>query len=78
MSTGTLNTKAELLACIDREIAMRRRLYPQWIAQGKMSKVVSDRELATIQNVRAALARFVPDDPIVQGRLFDDGFDLPR
>lgn len=67
-----MNTKAELLACVDREIALRKRCYPKGIASGHMTKHVADRELATIANVRAAIARFVPDDPIVQPSLFGE------
>ena len=37
-------TKAELLACVDREIAMRGRVYPRWVASGKMSQAQADKE----------------------------------
>lgn len=35
----------EQIACIEREINMRQRVYPKWVAAGKMSKQKADREI---------------------------------
>ncbi len=44
---------AEKLACIEREIAMRRRVYPKWIASGKLKPEKADREIAVMEAVAA-------------------------
>lgn len=46
---------AEQLVCIDREIAMRQRVYPRWIEQGRMSTDKAAREISTMQAVRNTL-----------------------
>jgi hypothetical protein len=40
------------IACIEREIAMRERVYPNWVASGRMSQAKADAELLAM---RAAL-----------------------
>lgn len=37
------------LAEIRREIAMRRRLYPGWVAKGTMHQVTADRQIAIME-----------------------------
>ncbi|MEQ8504621.1 MAG: hypothetical protein RIB80_04795 [Rhodospirillales bacterium] len=32
-----------------REIAMRERLYPQWVQQGRMVQAVADRQIAALK-----------------------------
>jgi len=34
-----------LLACCRRELAVRQRVYPKWIAKGFMSQAKADKEL---------------------------------
>ena len=38
--------------CLQREIAMRQRVYPRWVAAGRMTQAKADEEIATM---RAAL-----------------------
>lgn len=50
-------THADKIACIRREIAMRRNVYPKWIAAGRMTQDAADRELATMQAVHDDIER---------------------
>lgn len=43
------------LACIRREIGMRKRVYPRWVANAKMAQADADREIASMQAVLATL-----------------------
>ena len=33
------------IACVERELAMRGRVYPRWVAQGKLTQSAADLEL---------------------------------
>lgn len=46
---------AEQIACVEREIAMRERVYPTLIARQRMSKANADRETAQMKAVLATL-----------------------
>jgi hypothetical protein len=35
----------EQIACIEREIALRRRVYPRWIEQGRLKPDKAEREI---------------------------------
>jgi putative IMPACT (imprinted ancient) family translation regulator len=63
-------TKAEMLACIDRELKMRAKVYPNWIQLGRITHAKAKHELATMRAVRDAIAQHVPDDVEPQGGLF--------
>lgn len=39
-----MKTAAELLKCAQRELAMRERVYPRRLAEGKMSQQSADHE----------------------------------
>lgn len=55
MSTTLLITFDEQLEEIERELAMRRSLYPRWISEGKLKQAVADQKFA---NLKAALETF--------------------
>jgi len=42
---------AAKLACIEREIKMRERVYPRWVAAGKMSQEKADLELEVMRAI---------------------------
>jgi vacuolar-type H+-ATPase subunit C/Vma6 len=46
---------AEQLACVEREIAMRKRVYPRWIEAGKITKAKADKEIRTMEAVAETL-----------------------
>lgn len=49
-------TLEQQIACLRRELALRERVYPKWVASGRMTPVGADRELDAM---RAALQTLV-------------------
>jgi len=39
---------AAQIACVEREIALRRRVYPRWVEQGRMSQDKANCEIAAM------------------------------
>jgi hypothetical protein len=52
---GKRVTIDDMLACVRREIGMRRRVYPRWVEQSKMSAADADREIETMEAVHTHL-----------------------
>lgn len=48
----------EMVACVEREIRLRERVYPRWVAAGKMTDDKARREIETMRAVLAALRAF--------------------
>lgn len=44
-------SKADKIKCLKREIAMRERVYPGWVANGRMKQSAADREIAVMKAV---------------------------
>lgn len=40
-------------ACIERELKMRRRVYPRWVQDGRMTQAKADEEIAAMEAVLA-------------------------
>ena len=53
----TLN---EQITCVRREIAMRRNVYPRWIASGRMSREQAEHEMLCMQAVLVTLTLDYP------------------
>lgn len=51
----TQHTIAEQLDCIEREIRFRRHVYPRRVADGKMTQVLADRQIALMESAKASL-----------------------
>lgn len=49
----------DMVACVDRELAMRGKTYPRWVKAKppKMTQRTMDEELARMRAVRSALLR---------------------
>lgn len=47
----------EQVACVKREIGMRERVYPNWVARGKMTQEKADHELAAMREVLDSLGK---------------------
>lgn len=47
----------EKIAHLNREIAMRRSVYPRWVAKGKMKQDQADRGIAVMQAILADYER---------------------
>lgn len=43
------------IECIRREVNMRRRVYPRWVAAGKMSQAKAAEEIEVMEAVQAHL-----------------------
>jgi hypothetical protein len=46
-------TDIDKLACLERELAMRRSLYPKWVASGRMPQTRADREIDVMEAIAA-------------------------
>jgi hypothetical protein len=60
-------TIEEQVACVEREIKMRRRVFPRWVEAGRMTQAKADAEIAAMEAVLATLQAQVP--PPAQGGL---------
>lgn len=49
-------TAAEKRAAAERELKFRRRVYPRWIAAGKMTQKEADRQIALMEAIAADYA----------------------
>ena len=60
MTTITITAQ---LAAAKRELAMRRRVYPRWIAQQRMSEATAHHEIACMQAIVDTLEALAPEQP---------------
>ena len=37
--------------CIDRELGLRKRVYPKWVSAGRMKQETADSEIATMSEI---------------------------
>lgn len=44
-------TLEQQIACARREVALRRNVYPKWIAKGRLSKEKAEQEIATMDAI---------------------------
>ena len=45
----------EQIICVEREIGMRERAYPRWVATGKMKQHTAEREITVMRAVLETL-----------------------
>lgn len=45
----------DMLACVDRELKMRRQVYSRWVKVGKLSQANADLEILKLRAVRRTL-----------------------
>ena len=48
-------TLDEQIACADREVGLRLRVYPTWVRQGRLKQHKADREIETMRAIAASL-----------------------
>lgn len=48
-------TLDDMIGAVEREIVMRRRVYPRWVSQGKMPRDKAEREIELMIAVKDAL-----------------------
>lgn len=51
------------IKCVAREIAMRKNVYPKWVANGRMKQEAADREIAGMEAVIETLKAVKLNDP---------------
>lgn len=47
------------VACVQREIRMRERVYPRWVQAGRISQAQADAEIAAMKAVEHTLLSLV-------------------
>ena len=60
---------ADQLAEVEREIEQRWRVFPKWVAAGRMSENLKNKRIATLIAVRDGLRARVEDEKAKQGKL---------
>lgn len=48
-------SQQQMIDCVTREIGMRERVYPRWVADKKMKQEKADHEIAAMKAVLATL-----------------------
>lgn len=46
-----MTTVADKLACAQRELSMRKRVYPRWVEQGYMSQTKASYEIRMMEEI---------------------------
>jgi hypothetical protein len=49
-------SREEMLAEVEREIALRRRVYPRWVEAGRLKLDRAERQIAVLEALAAWLA----------------------
>ena len=62
---------SEQIKCIEREIEMRKRVYPRLIINGKMTQGQADRELNLMKHIYQTLVR-IDRHPFIKNQLFKE------
>jgi len=52
---ATKTSLAEQRAEVGREIGLRRGVYPKWVASGKLSQALADRQIACLEGAYETL-----------------------
>lgn len=56
-------TITDQLASAKRELRMRRRVYPQWVASKRLHQDTADHEIACMEAIVATLEGLAPKEP---------------
>jgi hypothetical protein len=59
-------THEQQIACVRRELAMRKNVYPAWIKNGRMKQEKADHEIAALQAVHDALTKGHPEWDLIE------------
>jgi hypothetical protein len=52
-------TDIDKWACAKREVQMRRRVYPRWVTEGRITQMEADRQIAIMQAIEDEYAERV-------------------
>lgn len=58
---------ADQIACLERELGMRRRVYPGLVRGGRMTQEAADLEMARMKAALATIERVAAQEPILGG-----------
>jgi len=50
----------EQIACVERELALRRRVYPRWVEQGRMAEAKAAHEIGCMEAALDTLRGLAP------------------
>lgn len=53
------------IECVRREIAMRRRVYPRWVHQARMSQEKADHEIDAMEAVLETLREIAAKERLI-------------
>lgn len=53
---------ATQVACVEREIELRKRVYPRWVESGRLKQEKADEEIRRMEAVRDSLVRLAKID----------------
>ena len=70
MSEVSAPTIEQMLVCATRELLMRRRVYPRWVASGRMTQATADHEIAVMDGICNHFMPLLP--PPAQGSFLPD------
>jgi hypothetical protein len=65
MASATEFSLLELIACAEREVGLRQRVYPGRVFTGRMSQREADRQLAMMQAIAARLRELAQAELLV-------------
>ena len=57
---------------LKRELNLRKRVYPKWIQEGKLSKKWANRQYLALQKALELLEEKEQQPEVVQGELFEN------
>lgn len=60
---------SELAACAEREVKQRRRVYPRFVADKRMSQAEADRQIAMMEAIATHFRAAADAAPRADGRL---------
>jgi hypothetical protein len=63
--SGTIISAAEKLACAQRELSMRRKVYPRWVLNGKMPRSKMDHEIRIMAEIVVDYERQVQEEHLL-------------
>ena len=58
-------TADDLLACVNREIKMRRRVYPRWVSEKRMTETNAFAEITKMEIIAELLASLAAKDRLL-------------
>jgi hypothetical protein len=55
--SDSLITFDDMITCVRRELALRKRVYPKWVVEERMSQAKAQHEIAVMQAIHDHLMR---------------------